>query len=250
MKPIRITHLFPDLLNLYGDGGNVTCLKRRCEWRGIPVEVIPVHHGQTIDFDDIDVVFLGGGPDREQRLAADQLLRMHKDLQDYVEKQKVLLAICGGYQVLGNKWLLGEEEVEGLGIIDMITKGKEGRSCRLVSDVVLKSPTCEMPVVGYENHAGRTYLADGLQPFGTVISSVGSGNNETAKTDGVLYKNVVGTYLHGPLLGKNPQVADYLLTQVAKVRELHGEKSFELPSLDDSEEISANEYIRHRLNVK
>ena len=249
MKPIRIAYLFPELLSLYGDGGNVICLKQRCAWRNLPIEVIFVHHETTVDISSFDMVFLGGGPDREQRLAADQLLCMREVLQKYVHDQKVLLAICGGYQMLGNTWLLGEKEVEGLGIIDMVTKGQEGCSDRLVGDIVLHSSVCEMPVVGYENHMGRTFLAEGLHPFGTVISSAGTQNNETAKTDGVLYKNVVGTYLHGPLLSKNPQLADYLLNQVKKVRELHGEESFDLTPLDDSEEIAANRYMLQRLGI-
>lgn len=249
MNPVRIAHLFPDLLNLYGDGGNVTCLKQRCLWRNIPVEVVPARYGDAVDLATVDMVFLGGGPDREQRIAVDQLFRMREELQTYVDNQGIILAICGGYQVLGKKWLLGEEEVEGLGIIDMVTKGVEGRASRLVSDIVVKSQVCEMPVVGYENHAGRTFLAEGLEPFGKVVSSVGSGNNETARADGVLYRNVLGTYLHGPLLSKNPQVADYLLEKIAKVRKAQGKEGFDVEALDDSEEIAASKYMMRRLGV-
>lgn len=249
MRPLRIVHLFPDLLNLYGDGGNVRCLQKRCEWRGIPVEVISTRHGESVDLGEADIVFLGGGPDREQRLAADQLLDMRSDLAAYVESGGVLLAICGGYQILGTTWLLGDESVEGLGLIDMVTRRSDSGTKRLVGDIVLDSPISTMPVVGYENHAGRSFLGEGLTPFGKVISSKGYGNNDTDKHDGVLYKNVVGTYLHGPLLAKNPQVADYLLAQASEVRIARGDEGFTLTALDDAVEQAANDYLVKRFGI-
>ncbi|MEG2211580.1 MAG: glutamine amidotransferase [Raoultibacter sp.] len=241
MEPLKIAYLFPDLLNLYGDGGNVTCLQKRCEWRGIPVETILVNHGESIDLECVDIVFLGGGPDREQRLASEQLLRMKDDLSAYVEHDGVLLAICGGYQILGSEWLLGSEIVEGLGIIDMVTH--RGGANRLIDNVVLRSPVCERPVVGYENHAGRTILGEGMRPFGTVISKTGHGNDDTSGSDGVLYRNLVGTYLHGPLLGKNPGVADYLLKRALERKQ---GAAVDLTVLDDAVENAANEFICNR----
>ncbi|QTU85143.1 DUF1727 domain-containing protein [Xiamenia xianingshaonis] len=209
--PVVIAHLFPDLLNLYGDGGNVRVLEQRLRWRGVPVEVRRVNHGDSIDLAGVDVVMMGGSPDREQRLASADLLEMADDLREYVESGGPLLAICGSYQMLGRQWLLDGEEVAGLGIIPMTT-GRPGTSAdRLTSNIVLRSPLASEPVVGYENHAGRTYLDDGVQAFGEVVSSEGCGNNEQSKQDGVLYKGLIGTYLHGPLLAKNPQVADELL---------------------------------------
>ncbi len=209
--PVVIAHLFPDLLNLYGDGGNVRVLEQRLRWRGVPVEVRRVNHGDSIDLAGVDVVMMGGSPDREQRLASADLLEMADDLREYIESGGPLLAICGSYQMLGRQWLLDGEEVAGLGIIPMTT-GRPGTSAdRLTSNIVLRSPLASEPVVGYENHAGRTYLDDGVQAFGEVVSSEGCGNNEQSKQDGVLYKGLVGTYLHGPLLAKNPQVADELL---------------------------------------
>ncbi|WP_255467251.1 type 1 glutamine amidotransferase [Raoultibacter phocaeensis] len=251
MEALRIAHLFPDLLNLYGDGGNVKCLAKRAAWRAIPVEVVAVNHGDTIDLSGIDIVFLGGGPDREQRLASEELLRMKSDLAAYVEADGVLLAICGGFQILGTEWLLGNEGVEGLGIVDMATKRAEGSADRLIGDIVLSSPLAKRPVVGYENHAGRTYLGKGLQAFGTVVSATGHGNNDVDKADGVLYRNVVGTYLHGPLLGKNPEVADHLLARALETRAARsGEKVASLSPLDDSVEEAANEYMVKRLGVR
>lgn len=251
MKPVRIVHLFPDLLNLYGDGGNVACLSKRAEWRGIPVEVVAVNYGQTADLAAADIVFLGGGPDREQRLASEELLRMKGDLAAYVEADGVLLAICGGYQILGSEWLLSEESVEGLGIVDMTTKRAEASAVRLIDNIVLASELATRPVVGYENHAGRTFLGTGVRPFGTVISSTGHGNNDADKADGVLYRNVVGTYLHGPLLGKNPEIADHLLRTALAVRAARtGEEPVALAPLDDAVEIAANDYMVKRLNIR
>ena len=153
---LTIAHLFPDLLNLYGDGGNVRILEQRLRWRGIPVEVKRVNHGQAIDLSGVDLVMLGGGPDREQRLASAELMNMREQLHAYVEDGGVLLAICGGYQILGHEWLLGDEVVQGLGIVDMTTERAAGGSGdRLIDNIVLTSPLAKRPVVGYENHAGR-----------------------------------------------------------------------------------------------
>ncbi|MEG0071191.1 MAG: glutamine amidotransferase [Raoultibacter sp.] len=243
MKPLKIAYLFPDLLNLYGDGGNVKCLQKRCEWRNIPVETVMVNHGESIDLEQVDIVFLGGGPDREQKLASEQLLRMKDGLSAYVEDDGVLLAICGGYQILGSEWLLGSEGVEGLGIVDMVTR-REG-SGRLIDNVVLKTAVCDRPVVGYENHAGRTILGEGVRAFGKVISKTGHGNNDESGADGVLYRNLVGTYLHGPLLGKNPGVADYLLKRALERKQ--GDCPA-LTALDDTVENAANEYICNRFS--
>lgn len=248
--PLVIAHLFPDLLNLYGDGGNVTVLERRAGDRGIPVEVRRVNYGETIDFSDVDLVFLGGGPDREQRLASEELSRMKDGLRQYVEDDGVLLAICGGYQLLGRTWLLGDEEVDGLAIVDMITSRAPGGSGdRLTGNIVLNSPLATRPVVGYENHAGRTYLSAGLEPFGKVVSVTGHGNNDDDKCDGVLYRNVVGTYLHGPLLPKNPEVADALLVRALERRCRQSDVCAPaLFPLEDAVEIAANDYICRRSN--
>ena len=249
--PLVIAHLFPDLLNLYGDGGNVKVLERRARERGIPVEVRRVNHGEHVDLAGVDLVFLGGGPDREQRLASEDLMRMRDDLHAYVEDDGVLLAICGGFQILGHEWLLGEEVVKGLGLVDMTTERAPGGSGnRLIGNIALRSPLADQAVVGYENHAGRTHLGTGVEAFGDVASSTGHGNNDSDKRDGVRYKNVVGPYLHGPLLPKNPQVADALLIRALERRARRaGVPAPELAPLDDAVENAANEYVRNRLNA-
>lgn len=249
-KPLRIVHAFPDLLNLYGDGGNVCVLQRRCAWRGIPVEVERVYYGQSIDLSGADIVFLGGGPDREQTLASSELARMRDELAAYVESDGVLLAICGGYQILGKRWLSGEGEVPGLSILDIDTVRAGKGFDRLIDNIVLDSDVAALPVVGYENHAGRTHIGADMKPFGKVVSHVGKGNNDTSGADGVIYRNTIGTYLHGPLLGKNAGVADWLIGAALDKRFGKGQAGVLMRPLDDAIETAANSYMVHRLGVK
>ena len=264
--PVVIAHLFPDLLNLYGDGGNVRVLERRLAWRGIPVEVRAVHHGESVDLGQVDLVFMGGGPDREQKLASEELLAMRDDLAAYVADDGPLLAICGGYQILGRQWLWGDELVEGLGIVGLETRRPGTSADRLTDNLVMTSPLASHPVVGYENHAGRTYLDEGVEPFGTVVSKAGHGNNDESRSDGVRYRNVVGTYSHGPLLSKNPEVADWLLARALERRAARlaaagqpaadgrasvpaGAEAGVLAPLDDAVELAANRWMAQRLGV-
>ena len=162
-----------------------------------------------------------------------------------------VLGICGGYQILGHEWLLGDEVVQGLGIVDMTTERAAGGSGdRLIDNIVLTSPLAKRPVVGYENHAGRTHLGAGVEPFGAVASSTGHGNNDADKQDGVRYKNVVGTYLHGPLLAKNPEVADDLLARaLQRFASRTGQPAIELAPLDDAVEQDANDAMVKKLGV-
>ena len=250
-EKLTIVHLYPELLNLYGDGGNVIVLANRARWRGIDVEIVRVSHGQTADLENADIVFLGGGPDREQHLASHDLLAQTRALRDYVEDDGVLLAICGGYQILGREWLLGDENVPGLGILDITTKRAEGGSHnRLVGNIALSSPVATMPVVGYENHAGRTYLGSSCEPFGHVAGKHGKGNNDDDGADGVMYRNVVGTYLHGPLLSKNPEVADWLIERaLARRAAKQGAPAGALSPLDDAVEKAANAFMCHKLGI-
>lgn len=247
--PVVIAHMLPDLLNLYGDGGNVRILEQRLRWRGIPVEVSRIQHGEAVDFSQVDLVFMGGGPDREQKLASEQLLAMRDELAVYVEGDGPLLAICGGYQILGRQWLWGDELVPGLGLIDMETRRPGTSADRLIDNMVLESPLATHPVVGYENHAGRTYLGEGVEGFGRVVSSCGHGNNDDDRVEGARYKNVVGTYSHGPLLSKNPEVADWLLARALERRaERTGTPAADLAPLDDSAELAANASMVKRLS--
>lgn len=248
--PVVIAHVLPDLLNLYGDGGNIRVLEQRLKWRGIPVEVRRIHHNESIDLTEVDLVFMGGGPDREQKLASEQLLAMRDDLAAYVEADGPLLAICGGYQILGRQWLWGDELVPGLGLLAMETRRPGTSADRLIDNMVLESPLATHPVVGYENHAGRTYLDKGLEGFGRVVSSCGHGNNDTDRIEGARYRNIVGTYSHGPLLSKNPEVADWLLQRaLERWASRYGQPAPQpLEPLDDSEELAANAVMVKRLS--
>ena len=176
---------------------------------------------------------------------------MRDQLDAYVQDMGPLLAICGSYQMLGREWLVDGEKVPGLGLVGMTT-GRPGTSGdRLVSNIVLRSSLADDPVVGYENHAGRTYLDEGVEPFGTVVSNTGLGNNEETKQDGVRYKNVLGTYLHGPLLAKNPQIADWLLARaLERNAKRTGQPLVELTALDDAPEKAANAFICDKLGAK
>ena len=233
---ITIGHLYPDLLNLYGDRGNIACMMKRCQWRGIEAEMIEFNTGDEIDFCGLDIVLLGGGSDREQAIVCQNLLKIQKQFQEYVEDNGVVIAVCGGYQLLGRYYKTDDGMIEGLNLVDIYTEQEEGR---LIDNIVLQSELADMPVVGFENHGGRTYINDN-KPFGKVL--YGSGNDGKSGYEGVVYKNVIGTYLHGPLLPKNPQICDYLIQRALERK--YGPMTL-LP-LDDSQEQEANEYIYRR----
>ena len=234
---ITIGHLYPDLLNLYGDRGNIQCLMKRCLWRGIEAETIAFELGDKIDFSKLDIVLLGGGSDREQMLVCEKLKEIQKDFKAYVEDNGVVIAICGGYQLLGNYYKTDQGMIEGLKLVDMSTEQGKGR---LIGNIVMQSDLFDMPIVGFENHGGRTTIGNN-KPLGKVLS--GYGNDGQSGEEGVVYKNVIGTYLHGPLLPKNPQLADRLISRALEKK--YGKK-IELEKLDDSEEQEANSYIFHR----
>ena len=162
---ITIGHLYPDLLNLYGDRGNIQCLMRRCQWRGIEAETIPFELDDKIDFSRLDIVLLGGGSDREQMLVCEKLREIRKDFKEYVEQGGVVIAICGGYQLIGNYYKTEKGVIDGLELVDMYTEQGEGR---LISNIVLKSNLFDMPVVGFENHGGRTFIGNN-RPLGKVL---------------------------------------------------------------------------------
>ena len=234
---LTIGHLYPDLLNLYGDRGNIQCLMKRCQCRGIQAETIVYELNDKIDFSALDIVLLGGGSDREQMLVCEKLKEIRKDFKEYVENGGVVIAICGGYQLLGNYYKTDQGTITGLELVDMYTEQGQGR---LISNIILKSELFEMPVVGFENHGGRTYIKDN-KPLGKVL--YGSGNDGKTGYEGVVYKNVIVTYLHGPLLPKNPQLADWLILRALKKK--YGD-DVELTPLDDRQEKEANAYICSR----
>ena len=239
---LTIGHLFPDLLNLYGDRGNIQCLLQRLKWRGIEAEVKTFSIDDEIDFSALDIVLLGGGSDREQMLVCNRLKEIKAEFKAYVEDMGVVIAICGGYQLLGKYYETDEGKIDGLDIVDMYTVQEKGR---LINNIFIKSDLFEMPIVGFENHGGRTYINDN-KPLGKVV--FGKGNNGKSGYEGVVYKNVIGTYLHGPLLPKNPQLCDYLLTKALERK--YGTDKAVLTPLDDIEEKEANKYIVDRYSDK
>lgn len=238
---LTIGHLYPDLLNLYGDRGNIQCLRKRLEWRGMQAEVIPFLSGDDIDFSKLDIVLLGGGSDREQELVCGFLKDIQKDFKNFVENDGVVLAVCGGYQLLGRYYKTEEKTIEGLSILDITTEWKPKR---LIRNIVLNSPLFATPVVGFENHGGRTDIGSHT-PFGKVF--YGLGNTGKSGYEGVTYKNVIATYLHGPLLPKNPHVCDYLLSRALKRK--YG-SDVKLEPLSDELEHRANDYIVQRYSDK
>lgn len=245
--PVVIAHFFPQLLNLYGDGGNVTVLRQRLAWRGIPVEVRPVEDPDSFDLSDVDLAFLGGAPDREQEIASKEILQHAQQLKEYVDQDGPLLAICGGYQMLGRSWILNGRSVDGLDLGAFETRRAGTSRDRLVNNIALQVPGIDHPVVGYENHAGRTFLDNPATAFGTVTSKTGSGNNDHDHADGYVSGNLLCTYLHGPLLAKNPQLADLLLERaLTRWSARHNLPAPQLVPLDDAPELQANAFMAAR----
>jgi CobQ-like glutamine amidotransferase family enzyme len=232
--------MYPDVLNLYGDRGNIIALSRRCQWREIQVEIHNVNIGDRVNLSHIDLLFMGGGSDREQNLIAADLTDRAAHLKEAVENGLVILAICGGYQLLGKHYkTLAGEIIPGLGILDLYTEGGQDRLIGNVA-VEVRLGGVSLKATGFENHSGRTYL-NGLEPLGHVLA--GHGNNGQDRTEGARYKNVFCTYLHGPLLPKNPFISDHLISLALQRR--YGRAQLE--PLDDSIENSANKVMLKRL---
>lgn len=230
-----ICHLYPDLMNLYGDRGNISVLVKRAQWRGISVEVIPVSIDDAIP-NKVDIFFMGGGQDREQRLLAPDLVFKKGDiLRKLAEDGVVFLGICGGYQLFGNYYKPKDiPKLDGIGILDVYT---EAGDKRFIGNILVKSKVegCkDLTLVGFENHSGRTYLGKNAKPLGEVLK--GYGNNGVDKTEGAWQRNVFGTYLHGPLLPKNPWFADLLIEKALS----HKYGTVKLPPLDDTLELNAH----------
>ena len=231
---IKIAHLYPDLLNLYSDRGNVVCLQKRLKWRGISVEVAEYLIDDEIRIGDVDILFIGGGSDRELKIVAERLVNYRGEIAEFVENDGVLLAICGGFQLLGKFYeLLDGEKIPGLELLDIRTFHSPNR---MIGNVVIESEEFGK-IVGFENHAGQTFIGD-CEPLGTVIS--GFGNNDKDEFEGIVHKNIIGTYLHGPILPKNPKLADVLILKA--LRRKYGE-DLALTELDDTAESRAHDYI-------
>lgn len=206
MKKLKIAHLYPKLLNIYGDGGNVLTLIKRCQWRGIAVELDEIDVGDKIDRHDI--YFIGGGQDLQQIEVSKELLKNKNFFMEERERMSVFLGICGGYQLMGHYYQPHNgERLEGISIIDAYTIAGHNR---FIGNVTAETDLVEpRTLVGFENHSGLTYLQGDTVPLGKV--SVGHGNNGNDKTEGARFKNVFGTYLHGSFLPKNPHFADYMI---------------------------------------
>ena len=225
---ITIGHLYPEFLNLYGDMGNILSLKHRLTARGIDAEIKTFYIDDEIDFSALDIVYIGAGGEKEQKTVCKKLCQIKDALISYAEGGGVILAVCSGLEILGKHYETQHETIEGVGLLDVITKYN---SSKAVGNIVIENEIFGT-IVGFENHAG--VVETSLSPLGRVICGVGSGNN----TEGVIYKNVIATYIHGPLLPKNPVLADYI---VKNALENKGYES-ELSEIDDGLEIDAHNY--------
>lgn len=235
-RKLHIAHLFPDLLNLYADRGNIQTLVQRLHWRGIESEIHAVTHRDTPRFAAYDLVLLGGGSDREQEIVARYLSPFKHELQRAVVNGLPLLGICGGYQLLGAYYQLpGGKKVEGLEILNMYTSADPDAQ-RLIGNIAIQS---EYGVIlGFENHGGRTTHEH--LPLGRVLH--GHGNDGRSEAEGVHHLNVWGTYIHGPLLPKNPNFADAVLQSALQ----YSEQSDDLQPLDDTHEKAARQAFASR----
>lgn len=231
-ETLRVCALYPDLMNIYADRGNLLLLRRRCEWRGIGFELSSSGLGEPLDPDAADLYYMGGGQDRDQKLCALDLAETKRDgIHAAADRGAALLAVCGGYQLLGHSYEVGDETLPGAGLVDLTTVRSDGP--RLIGNVAIEVDLGDGPRVlaGFENHGGRTRLGSGAQPLGRVLK--GHGNDGASGFEGVRRGNVIGTYLHGPLLPKNAWLADWLIARALGRDE-------PLPPLDDTLETAAH----------
>jgi len=239
LSAVRLTllHLYPDLLNIYGDRGNVLALARRAGWRGIDLGVREASVGEAVDWGTVDLVCIGGGEDRKQALAAEDLARRAEGLRAAVEGGLPVLAVCGGYQLLGAYYQPAEgERLPGVGVLDAHTVA--GRR-RMIGNVVLDAGELGT-LVGFENHSGQTFLGPGCRPLGRVRPGHGGGNNGRDGGEGALHRRCVGTYLHGSVLPKNPALADFLLRGALERRHGGAAAAAAMCPLDDALEAGAH----------
>ncbi len=232
-ETLRVCALYPDLMNIYADRGNLLMLQRRCEWRGIGFELTGSGIGDPLDSEAADLYYMGGGQDRDQELcAADLFEHKRSALGRAADRGAVVLGVCGGYQLLGHSYQLGASELPGIGLLDVRTVRADGP--RLVGNVAIEVALpggAGSVLAGFENHGGRTHVGGDAEPLGRVLK--GHGNNGTDGNEGAVTGNVIGTYLHGPLLPKNVWFADWLISTA-----LGGE--IELAPLDDELEALAH----------
>ncbi|MDX6609057.1 MAG: hypothetical protein QOF85_982 [Solirubrobacterales bacterium] len=242
---LRLLALYPEQMNIYADRGNILFLQRRCEWRGIGFDHATAGPGESFDSGSHDFLYLGGGQDRDQRAVATDMVESKRgSLAEATEDGAVVLAVCGGYQLLGHSYQLEQERLPGLGLVDLETVRSPGR--RLIGNVAIEVDLGGGPQVlaGFENHGGRTHLGEEAKPLGRVIK--GFGNNGNDGFEGVRRGNLIGTYLHGPLLPKNAWLADHLITLALERR--YGNPP-QLEPLDDSLERAAHESARSAAGI-
>ena len=231
---ITIAYLYPDLLNLYGDKGNLLTLKRRGESRGIDVTVKEYQLGDIANFDKTDILYLGGVTDRNQELSLQAAFKMKDSITDYAENDGVILAVCGGYEMLGAN--LAASGMEGLKLLDI--EAKKGKK-RLIGNIITQSETLGFDIVGFENHIGIMYIKTNTHLVKVIY---GNGNTDKKDVEGVIYKNVIGTYIHGPILPKNPSLADYIIKKALERK--YGE--INLADINDDWENKAHSYIMQK----
>jgi lipid II isoglutaminyl synthase (glutamine-hydrolysing) len=243
---LRVCALYPDLLNIYADRGNLLVLERRCAWRGIEFELTGSGLGEPLDPDKHDIVYIGGGQDRDQRLCAEDLLaRKRESLHATAARGAIVLGVCGGYQLLGHAYAVGAEQIEGAGLLDVRTVRDPGP--RLIGNVAIevtldgKADPGPRVLAGFENHGGRTHLGANADPLGRVIK--GYGNDGHSGYEGARDGNTIGTYLHGPLLPKNAWFADWLIATALQI------DPAELKPLDDTLEREAHQSARRAAGV-
>ena len=239
---LTLVHLYPDLMNVYGDRGNIIALQRRCAWRGIELRVLPIGLGDQLPVEACDLVFFGGGQDREQEVVSPDFVA-HKGpaIREAVEAGAVVLAVCGGYQLLGHTYTtVHGEQLAGAGVFDIRSVPGPRRH---IGNIVVEADVDGVPrtLVGFENHSGTTHVGPNSRPLGRVL--VGSGNNGEDGTEGAIYRDAYGCYMHGSLLPKNPHFADHLIGRALRRR--YGPAATLAP-LDDTLEERAHEAVVRR----
>jgi CobQ-like glutamine amidotransferase family enzyme len=241
-RTLRVCALYPDLLNIYADRGNLLLLERRCEWRGIGFELSGAGLGEGLDPEAHDLFYIGGGQDRDQALCARDMVATKRDaLHAAAARGAVVFAVCGGYQLLGHGYEMGDETLPGVGLVDLETVREDGP--RLIGNVAIELADGQI-LAGFENHGGRTRLGPGATPLGRVLR--GHGNDGRSGLEGVRggpHGTVVGTYLHGPLLPKNAHFADWLTATAL------GIAPPELALLDDALESAAHAAARRAAGI-
>lgn len=233
---LTIGWLYSKTMNLYGDRGNILAFKYRAQVRGIEVKIRNIEVGDKFDEKTIDLAFFGGGQDKEQRVVAKDLQSKSKNINNFYKMDKPMLSICGGYQLLGNFFqTCNGDKITGIGVLDVNTFGSKER---MIGNVKIKNNLFDGVLVGFENHSGRTFLEDKDSSLGEVLK--GGGNNGVDNTEGIVSKNFVGTYLHGPFLPKNPKMTDWFLE---KALEIKYNKPTKLKKISNNLEEKAKDYV-------